>query len=98
MRDSSQKYFPIVERYLVSGLSAKAFGEQNGIHSHTLGYWKKRYLDQNKEQEKGFASVLVADIGANQISIEYADGTRLTFTCATDVLLLKQFIPALSKP
>lgn len=97
MLNSSEKYFPIVERLLVSGLSAKAFSEQTGINTHTLSYWKKRYRNQDKPKAKGFATLSIADIAANQISIEYADGTRLTFTGATDVLLLKQFIPALSQ-
>ena len=97
MRNLSEKYFPIVERLFGSGLSSKAFCEQTGINPHTLSYWKKRYRDQDKQEPKGFAAVSISGAEANQISIEYADGTRLTFTDGIHVATLKQLIPVFSK-
>ncbi|MEO6166589.1 MAG: hypothetical protein ABIO46_04455 [Chitinophagales bacterium] len=93
MRNLQEKYFPVIEEWLDSGLSAKAFSEQNGINKNTLSYWKKRYSDQNKVQHKGFASLSVTDIQAKQISIEYADGTRLTFSDTVNASVLKSLIP-----
>lgn len=93
MRDSSKKYFPIIERLIDSGLSAHQFSEQTGINKNTLSYWKKRYNDQGKVQQKGFSALAIENMEANQIRIEYADGTRLTFSNSVDPILLKSLIP-----
>ncbi|MBK6483539.1 MAG: hypothetical protein IPG01_10495 [Chitinophagaceae bacterium] len=52
MRTSQEKYFSIIEKFMSSGLSAKAFSERNRINKNTLSYWKKRYRDQSKVQQK----------------------------------------------
>jgi len=93
MRNLQEKYFPVIEKLLRSGLTTKVFSEHNGINKNTLSYWKKRYSDQNKVQQKGFAALSVTEIGARQISIEYADGTRLIFSDAVNAGLLKSLIP-----
>lgn len=93
MRDLSERYFPVVEQFLSSGLSATSFSKKYGIKIHTLIYWKKRYNDQDKDQQKGFAALSITEMEAKQISIEYTDGTRLTFSNSVDTLLLKSLIP-----
>lgn len=93
MRNFEEKYFPIIEKLLDSGLSAKAFSKQKGINKNTLSYWKKRYSDQNKSRQKGFTALSITEIQSKQISIEYCDGTRLSFSDAVNTAVLRSLLP-----
>mgnify|MGYP003416609661 FL=1 len=93
MRTSQEKYFPIIEKFMSSGLTAKAFSERNRINKNTLSYWKKRYRDQSKVQQKGFTALSITQIQSKQISIEYADGTRLVFSDAVNAAVLRSLVP-----
>ncbi len=69
MRDLSEKYFPVIEQFLSSGLSATSFSKQHAIGIHTLNYWKKRYSDHGKVQQKGFTALAIEKMEAKQICI-----------------------------
>ena len=99
MRDLSEKYFPVIEKLLDSGLSMNAFSKQNGINIKTLHYWKKRYRDDNaKERPRGFTKLLVENaVNPADLTIQYPDGTRLNLTGTTDASFIKQFLPAFCK-
>ena len=98
MRNLSEKYFPIVERFHSSNLSTKIFSERNGIKKSTLEYWKKKYRDQEKSSVKGFVPLLVEAKKSECFAvIQYADGTKLIFESATAVSLLKKLLPVFSK-
>ena len=91
MRNLEEKYFPIIEKFMSSGLTAKAFGERNRINKNTLVYWKKRYCDQSKADQKGFTALSITEM--EQIRIEYLDGTRLIFSGAVATTVLKSLLP-----
>lgn len=93
MRNLEEKYFPIIEKLMNSGLTAKAFSQQHRINKNTLTYWKKRYSDQNKAGQKGFAALSITDIRSKQISIEYSDGTRLIFSDVVNAAILRSLLP-----
>jgi hypothetical protein len=100
MRNLTEKYFPIIEDFLKSNQSARVFCEQKEINQHTLGYWKKKYLDRDKSagQVKGFASLSVVGTDErNAVTVQYSDGTRLIFDNLPAPEALKQFLPAFEK-
>ena len=96
MGSKSEQYFPIVEKYLSSGLSVKSFCESNGIKSGTLEYWKKRFRDEKKR--KGFASVQIIQPGMrSEITIRYQDSTTIAFSSSINPSVIKQFLPTFCK-
>jgi hypothetical protein len=100
MRNLSEKYFPIIEEFLKSKQSVRAFCEQKGVNVHTFGYWKKKYHDRRQaaEKVKGFASLSVIPEGKEgTVTIQYGDGTRLIFDALPDTKALKQFLPVFEK-
>ena len=94
MRNLSEKYFPIVERFHSSNLTTKIFSERSGIKKSTLEYWKKKYRDKEKSKGKGFVPLVVEEKKSECIAvIHYGDGTKLIFEGATDASLLQKFLP-----
>ncbi len=66
MHDQSAKYFPIMERFFASKLSAKEFSEQSGIKVTTLDYWKKRC--KAKDKNFGQGSGIISDYAEGLIT------------------------------
>jgi hypothetical protein len=98
MRNLSEKYFPVIESYYSSGLSAKQFCLEHHLKECTFYYWKKKQRDKNKTSLKGFAPLLIEEKKSEgAVSICYTDGTKLIFESATDVSLFKQLLPVFSK-
>jgi len=98
MRNHSEKYFPIVENYLSSGSTIKAYCESNEISQNVLLYWKKKYAAKDQPVVKGFAPLLVGERQNTCFAaIHYPDGTRLIFENTISIPLLKQFLPAFAK-
>ena len=97
MRDKSERYFPIIEKFLNSNLSAQVFSEQNGLKKTTLDYWKKRYREKNKPGGQGFAAVSIVGGSGKTISIYYTDGTRLVLEGGASAAMLKEILPAFAK-
>lgn len=94
MRNLSEKYFPIVERFHRSNLTTKIYSERNGIKKSTLEYWNKKYRDKGKSRGQGFVPLVVKEKKIECVAvIHYTDGTKLIFEGATDASLLKKIIP-----
>ncbi len=78
-----QQMFEMIERWQTSGLSQKAFCEQQSIKFHTFYYWYKRYrMQQATEQDTSgsFVKLHVAKpSSASSVEIHFPGGIRLIF-------------------
>ncbi|MBP9883663.1 MAG: hypothetical protein KBF32_09685 [Chitinophagales bacterium] len=54
IRSLEEKYFPIIEKLMSSGLTAKAYSEQYRIITNMFTYRKKRCSDHNRVELKEF--------------------------------------------
>jgi hypothetical protein len=80
MPKGSEKYFPLIEQYLSSGLSVKQFCEQQNIRQHTFWYWRKKHRQQTQNPSNGFAPLHIEQPQSEgAVSISYPDGTRIVF-------------------
>jgi hypothetical protein len=85
MRNSPQareQMFKLIEQWHTSGLTQKAFCEQQSLKFHTFYYWYKCYRRQDKV-EGDTSSFVRLQIGkpsvAGSVEINYPGGIRLIF-------------------
>lgn len=79
-RKTAREMFPLVEQWLESGEKQSDFCESYGLSVATLGYWRKKYLNQNTtaSQPGNFVSLTVsppATVG--EIEISYPNGVKI---------------------
>jgi transposase-like protein len=99
---SAKEMFPIVENYYSSKLSQKEYCQQQQLAPHLLGYWLRKYKDQQlAEQQKEvpkFVSVQISDQPTNLrgLEISYANGTKLHLPDKLEWPLLEKILIKLS--
>ena len=82
---TQEQMFAMIASWQQSGLSQKAYCEQNTIRYHVFHYWYKRYRDkQTPEQDAGFVALSVQPAAsfnscAAHIEILLPDGKRILF-------------------
>lgn len=87
---SAEEMYPIVESWLESNLSQKAFCQGRGVKLHLLSYWARRYdqekNDRSNPQESSMSAMIPLQIQSRMdaawqyaLEITYPDGTRLWF-------------------
>ena len=100
MRNLSEKYFPLIEKFksLPSGsITVEGYCWQNSINTKTFYYWKKKFEVQHR---KGFLPVVIEAVPKTNNSglvIQFTDGTRLIFESGSSAPVVKQFIPVFNK-
>ena len=88
----------MIETWKQSGLSQKAYCEQNNIRYYVFHYWYKRYKDmQTTEQDAGFVPLNIKpSVSLNTcsagIELLLADGKRILFHQAVSSDYLKALI------
>lgn len=90
MRSSEEKN-ALVEEYLKSGLSQKAFCAKTGLSPSTFAYWvrKKKEIDNSSP---GFIKIETSTGGVNEVvEIIYPNGVRLK-TGKANLPLINQLI------
>ena len=80
-----------------SGLSQKAWCEQNGLRYYVFHYWYKRYRDKKSDgSEPAFIPLTVkpsfSDAACANIEVVLADGKRILFHQAVSSDFLKAVI------
>ena len=106
MAESSEKYFPLVEKFKslpARSITVERYCCQQSINTKTFYYWKKKYeahVEKGRVSgRKGFLPVVV-DVPSKtegDITIEYADGTRLIFKQNVSSGYIKQMLPVFSQ-
>ncbi len=81
--EARQHMFAMIEQWRTSGLSQKAFCEQQSIRYYVFHYWYKRYrLDQSGTGKNNSAFVklqIAKPISASSVEIHFPGGIRLLF-------------------
>ena len=78
-----QQMFELIEEWKQSGLSQKAFCEQQSMRFHKFYYWYKCYRRVNEipdEDNKGFVKLKVEKtLPASSVEIHFPGGVRVFF-------------------
>ena|SRR5438128_5936644 len=83
-KHTQEQMFAIIASWKQSGLSQKAYCEQNQIRYYVFHYWYKRYRDeQSNSTEPAFIPLNVkpplSDATCANIEVVLADGKRILF-------------------
>ncbi|MBA2762650.1 MAG: hypothetical protein H0U39_11990 [Segetibacter sp.] len=96
-KQTQDRMFEIIGSWKQSGLSQKAYCEQNGIRYYVFHYWYKRYRDeQSGSNEASFIplnvkpSLSVSTCG--NVEVVLPDGKRILFHQAVSSNFLKAVI------
>ena len=99
MRNSPEvrdQMFKQIQEWHVSGLSQKAFCEQQSIRYHVFHYWYKRYREQHANlysNPSPFVKLQIAKAAsAGSVEINYPGGIRITFHEAVSSNYLKELV------
>jgi hypothetical protein len=107
MRNQSEKYFPLIEKFKslpLGSVTVEQYCWQNSMNAKTYYYWKKKYEAQPGKSlpagRRGFLPVTIevaSKTEAKGITVEYPDGTRLVLENAVMPSFLKELLPVFSK-
>ena len=82
-KQTQEHMLEMVSSWKQSGLSQKAFCEQNNIRYYVFHYWYKRYRDRSSCKPTGFVQLEVERSSSHQcfanIEVVLADGKRILF-------------------
>ena len=96
-KNTQDKMFTMIGSWKESGLSQKAYCEQNRVRYYVFHYWYKRYRDkQSNSSESAFIPLNVkpsfSDATCANIEVVLADGKRVLFHQAVSSDFLKALI------
>ncbi len=78
-----RQMFAMIEQWQQSGLSKKAYCEQQSIKHHTFYYWFKSYRQQHPDMENNRSAFVKLQIekspAITSMEIHYPGGIRLVF-------------------
>lgn len=57
-KELQEAMYQLLEKWLSSGMTLKAYGEQEGISYYKLKYWKSKYKEEDKEQSANFKETM----------------------------------------
>jgi transposase-like protein len=99
---TQQEMFALIRKWEASGVSQEKYFKDNGIAKSTFGFWRKKYLQEQKGatgQERNFIPVKIdapveeVDQKAESfIELHYPNGVRLTCSGEIDLSRLKTLI------
>jgi hypothetical protein len=96
-KNTQEQMFAIIASWKQSGLSQKAWCEQNKIRYYVFHYWYKRYRDeQSNNSEPAFIPLNIkpplSDTSCANVEVVLADGKRILFHQAVSSDFLKAVI------
>ncbi len=75
-----RQMFEAIELWKQSGLSQKAFCEQQSLKFHTFYYWYKLHKQENNNSQSAFLKFQIAKpVAASSVEIHFPGGIRLVF-------------------
>ncbi len=81
--EARQQMFKLIEQWQQSGLTQKAFCEQQSIRYYVFHYWYKRYRMQQSGVQDNAGSFVKLQVakpsGTGSVEINYPGGIRLVF-------------------
>jgi hypothetical protein len=94
----AQEMFPLIKKYLASGLSRRAFCEQEKLTFPTFHYWRRKYATHQREKETPagshaeFIPLRVVPKTSTPWIIEYPNGVILRLPATVDIEVVAQLI------
>ncbi|UZR99480.1 IS66 family insertion sequence element accessory protein TnpA [Chondrinema litorale] len=98
---TSKEMFPVVEDWLSSGSTQKAYSLQHNLPLHILPYWVSRYKKLKsesapKEKSAKFIAVNYEKPMLQGVEIEFPNGIILRFSQAVSASYLQQVLKVCS--
>lgn len=104
LRFRAQEMYPVIERYLTSGLTQRAFCQQEGLSHSTLQWWLHKYRQDHgplpergvsTPERRGFVSLKVGSpASSGQCVIEYPNGVIVRLSGRLEGAFLRELIRA----
>ena len=93
-RRTTEEMFPVVEAYLGSGMTQRAFAEERGLPLQLFVYWLGRYR-RLKQNSGGFVEIQ-AHSGSERplVEVAYPSGVRLRFFSPVEPAYLERLLSA----
>ena len=94
-QDRTKEMFSLVQSCMDSGISRKAFCEQQGLNASIYYYWQKKYKETMTSVSSGFIPVKCQATGpklATGIEICYPNGVRIQIADHTDLAMIRLLV------
>ena len=93
--ENREEKFAMVRRWESSGMNQKAFSEQEGIPTHHLLYWLKKYRDENSKTPSTGRFIKIAmpvneSPGSIYAEVVYQNGNRIRIHKQISTVELRQ--------
>lgn len=89
LRFTQKRMFPIIEQYLESGLTQKAFSKNQSLPLHVFHYWLKKYRGEQKQTDESgsskkpqgpaFLPIQLTGMPSSGCEISFPNGVKLRF-------------------
>ena len=97
---TSEEMFPVVEDWLQSGLTQKAYSQQHQLPVHVLPYWVGKYRKTHADTEQKTSSFIRLTPPAAPpilgMEVQLPTGVVIRFTHTVPVTYLQQLLSACS--
>lgn len=94
--DYQQKMFSMVEAWETSGMKREDFCKAYDLTTHTLAYWRGKYLkaqrSSSKNRNEGGEFIAIKPELQNDIEIHYPNGVFIKVPCQAAAVQLKHLI------
>ena len=100
-RNTRQRMYKLIRKYESSGISQAKFAEEHQISKSTLGYWRKKYLQENSMPEPSSKMIPVNILPPKNsepvsqlqnIEIIYPNGIRVICPLQMEIPQVKELI------
>jgi transposase-like protein len=84
--------FPLIEKYLDSEQTQKAFSAAHGVSEAVFHYWLRKYRDEKADHREAFIEITPAAGHPALVEVDYPSGVRVRLYCAVTPAYLAQLI------
>ena len=100
---TEKEMFPMVEKWLASGITQKAFSQSNGLALHIMPYWVARYRKVHGPNQPtpatsaGFIEIPTPKAIASPIEVALPSGAVIRFSSLIPVSYLQELLSVCSR-
>jgi hypothetical protein len=99
---TQKEMFPLVEKWLASGISQKEFGQRHGFPLHIMPYWVARYRKAYPSAQAtaatttGFIQLPTSQATVSAMEVALPSGAVLRFSSLIPVTYLQELLSVCS--
>ncbi len=99
---TEKEMFPLVEKWLASGISQKEFGQRHGFPLHIMPYWVGRYRKVHGSTQatpttaSGFIQIPTFQATESSMEVVLPSGAVIRFSSLIPVAYLQELLTACS--